>query len=160
LILYERNDPMPDTKTSKWRDVRKRAVKAADEPYIKQGREAIRAELRLSSVRKQRKASQAAVAERLAVSQSNVSQLERVGDPRLSTVADYIGALGGHLEIAAVFDDERVTIAGPPTVGAAHKPRSVRGRAKSTGRVKSTKAKAPIKAASRTKRAPAKASRP
>lgn len=103
MILYERNDPMPDTNTSKWRDVRKRAIKAADEPYIKQGREAIRAELRLSSVRKQRKASQAAVAERLAVSQSNVSQLERVGDPRLSTVADYIGALGGRLEIAAVY---------------------------------------------------------
>jgi transcriptional regulator with XRE-family HTH domain len=154
---------MPDTKTSKWRDVRKRAVKAADEPYIKQGREAIRAELRLSSVRKQRKASQAAVAERLAVSQSNVSQLERVGDPRLSTVADYIGALGGRLEIAAVFDDERVTIAGPPMV--AHRTRSARvrkgtARAKSTGQVKSTKAKAATKATSRTKRAPAKASRP
>jgi transcriptional regulator with XRE-family HTH domain len=152
---------MPDTKTSKWRDVRKRAVKAADEPYIKQGREAIRAELRLSSVRKQRKASQAAVAERLAVSQSNVSQLERVGDPRLSTVADYIGALGGRLEIAAVFDDERVTIAGPQTVGAARSTRARKGtaRAKSTDRVKSTKAKAATKASSRSKRAPAKASR-
>jgi transcriptional regulator with XRE-family HTH domain len=153
---------MPDTNTRKWRDVRKRAVKAADEPYIKQGREAIRAELRLSSVRKQRKASQAAVAERLAVSQSNVSQLERVGDPRLSTVADYIGALGGRLEIAAVFDDERVTIAGPPTVRAAHRTPARKGtaRAKSTVRVKGTKAKAASKASSRTKRAPAKASRP
>lgn len=156
---------MPDTKTSKWRDVRKRAVKAADEPYIKQGREAIRAELRLSSVRKQRKASQAAVAERLAVSQSNVSQLERVGDPRLSTVADYIGALGGRLEIAAVFDDERVTIAGPQAVGAAQRTRSTRARkgtarAKSTDRVKSTKVKAATKATSRTKRVPAKAPRP
>jgi len=150
---------MPDTKTSKWRDVRKRAVKPADEPYIKQGREAIRAELRLSSVRKQRKASQAAVAERLAVSQSNVSQLERVGDPRLSTVADYIGALGGRLEIAAVFDDERVTIAGPQAVGAAHRTRSTRAR-KGTARAKSTKAKTATKTTSRTKRASAKASRP
>jgi DNA-binding XRE family transcriptional regulator len=152
-------------KTTKWQDARKRAVSPADEPYIKQGREAIRAELRLSSVRKQRKASQAAVAERLAVSQSNISQLERVGDPRLSTVVDYIGALGGELEIAAVFGDERVTIAGPAVgspVGTSRRatPTRRRGtdRVKGTGKIKATKATA--KAASRTKGAPAKAKAP
>jgi DNA-binding XRE family transcriptional regulator len=101
-------------KTSKWRDVRERAVKPADEPYIKQGREAIRAELRLASVRKRRKASQATVAQRLAVSQSNISQLERVADPKLSTVVDYIGALDGKVEIVAVFDDERLPITDLP----------------------------------------------
>jgi transcriptional regulator with XRE-family HTH domain len=150
-------------KTTKWQDARKRAVSPADEPYIKQGREAIRAELRLSSVRKQRKASQAAVAERLAVSQSNISQLERVGDPRLSTVVDYIGALGGELEIAAVFGDERVTIAGPGSpVGTSHRaaPTRRRGtvRAKGTGKIKPTKAT--TKAASPTKGAPADAQAP
>jgi hypothetical protein len=46
----------------------------------------------------------------IAVSQSNVSQLERGADPRLSTVAGYVDALGGRLEVLAVFDDETVPI--------------------------------------------------
>jgi predicted transcriptional regulator len=44
------------------------------------------------------------------VSQSNISQLERGADPRLSTVANYVDALGGKLELVAVFDDERILI--------------------------------------------------
>jgi hypothetical protein len=39
-----------------------------------------------------------------------ISQLERGADPRLSTVASYVNALGGKLEIVAVFDDERVVL--------------------------------------------------
>jgi DNA-binding XRE family transcriptional regulator len=97
-------------KPTTWSDVRKRVVRPEDEPYIKQGREAIRAELRLAELRKHRRASQTDVARRLAVSQSNISQLERAGDPRLSTVADSIGAMGGQLQIIAVFPDERVSL--------------------------------------------------
>lgn len=97
-------------KTASWRDVRKRAVRAGDEPHIAREREIIEAELRLAALRKHRKASQTEVAEKLKVSQSNVSQLERGADPRLSTVASYVGALGGRLEVLAVFDDETVPI--------------------------------------------------
>lgn len=97
-------------KTTPWKEVRKRAVKPEDEPLIAREREALEAELRLAALRKRRKASQATVAKRLAVSQSNISQLERGADPRLSTVASYVGALGGKLEIVAVFDDERVVL--------------------------------------------------
>ena len=97
-------------KTTPWKEVRKRAVKPEDEPLIAREREALEAELRLAALRKRRKASQATIAKRLAVSQSNISQLERGADPRLSTVASYVGALGGKLEIVAVFDDERVVL--------------------------------------------------
>jgi DNA-binding XRE family transcriptional regulator len=96
--------------TSTWKEVRKRAVTPEMEEGIAREREIIAAELRLASVRKHRKASQATVAKRLAVSQSSVSQLERGGDPKLSTVAGYISALGGRLEVRAVFDDETVPI--------------------------------------------------
>ncbi len=96
--------------TKKWKDVRKLAVGPEDEPYIAQGREAIEAELRLAELRKHRKASQTAVAERLAVSQSGISQLERGKDVRLSTLRGYVNALGGKLEIKAVFDDETVPL--------------------------------------------------
>jgi DNA-binding Xre family transcriptional regulator len=97
-------------KTTKWSDVRKRTVNPADEPDIQQVREAMRAELRLSDLRKHRKASQTTVAKRLEVSQSNISQLERSDDVRLSTLEGYIHALGGKLEVRAVFDDETVPI--------------------------------------------------
>ncbi len=95
--------------TSNWKTIRKNRV-GNDPARVARARETMEAELRLASVRKHRKASQAAVAKRLAVSQSSISQLERQADPRLSTVAGYIDALGGRLEIAAVFGDERVPI--------------------------------------------------
>jgi DNA-binding XRE family transcriptional regulator len=97
-------------KTTAWSTVRKRAVKPGDEPRIAAEREILEAELRLAALRKHRKASQATIAKRLSVSQSNISQLERGADPRLSTIANYVDALGGKLELIAVFDDERIVI--------------------------------------------------
>lgn len=97
-------------KTTKWSDARRRAVKPDDEPHIQRVREAMRAELRLAELRKHRGASQAKVAKRLEVSQSNVSQLERGDDVKLSTLASYVKALGGHLQLSAVFDDETIQI--------------------------------------------------
>lgn len=97
-------------KTASWKEVRKQAVKPEDKPHIARERELLEAELRLAALRKHRKASQTAVARKLKVSQSSVSQLERGADPRLSTVAGYVNALGGRLEILAVFDDETVPI--------------------------------------------------
>jgi DNA-binding XRE family transcriptional regulator len=97
-------------KTTKWSEARRRVVKPGDEPHIQRVREAMRAELRLAELRKHRGASQAKIAQRLEVSQSNVSQLERGDDVKLSTLASYVKALGGHLEISAVFDDETIPI--------------------------------------------------
>jgi DNA-binding XRE family transcriptional regulator len=97
-------------KMTKWSDARRRAVKPDDEPHIQLAQEAIRAELRLAELRKHRGTSQAKVAERLEVSQSNVSQFERGDDVKLSTLDSYVKALGGHLEISAVFEDETIQI--------------------------------------------------
>ena len=97
-------------KMIKWSDARRKATKPDDEAHIQGVREAMRAELRLAELRKHRGASQAKIAERLEVSQSNVSQLERGDDVKLSTLDNYIKALGGHLEISAVFDDETIPI--------------------------------------------------
>jgi predicted transcriptional regulator len=97
-------------KTTPWREIRGKRIKPEDEPRIAKIREQMEAELRLAAVRKKRKKSQAAVAKKLSVSQSNISPLERGGDPRLSTVAGYIDALGGKLEMVAVFDDETLPI--------------------------------------------------
>lgn len=67
---------------------------------------AMRAAMRLADIREQRKETQAALAEMLGVSQANVSRIEKADNLYLSTLADYVAGLGGHLEINAVFDDE------------------------------------------------------
>lgn len=94
--------------TSNWRTIREKRV-GDDRERVERAREAMIAELRLSGLRKHRKASQADVAKRLAVSQANISQIER-GDVKVSTLAGYVDALGGKLELRAVFDDETVSL--------------------------------------------------
>jgi Helix-turn-helix. len=94
--------------TSNWKTIRKQVI-GKDEARAKRAREAMDAELALGPLRKHRKTSQADVAKRLAVSQANISQIER-GDVKISTLAGYVGALGGKLEVRAVFDDETVSL--------------------------------------------------
>ncbi len=69
------------------------------------------AELRLREVRAACELTQEALAERLQIDQPNVSRLERRTDMHVSTLADYIAALGGRLEILAVFPEGTVRIA-------------------------------------------------
>lgn len=64
----------------------------------------------LGELRQMREVTQVELAQALDVGQPRISRLERGGDVLLSTVAAYVEALGGHLEIAAVFDDERVSV--------------------------------------------------
>jgi transcriptional regulator with XRE-family HTH domain len=94
--------------TSNWKTIRKQVI-GKDEARAKRARDAMDAELALGPLRKHRKTSQADVAKRLAVSQANISQIER-GDVKISTLAGYVGALGGKLEVRAVFDDETVSL--------------------------------------------------
>lgn len=61
----------------------------------------------LAELRKAREVTQVEIAGLLARGQSTVSALEHSEDPKLSTLREYVEALGGRLEIAAVFDDER-----------------------------------------------------
>lgn len=52
-----------------------------------------------------RRQTQVAVAERLKVAQGAVSRMEKQSDFLLSTLREYVGALGGQLELRAVFPD-------------------------------------------------------
>lgn len=95
--------------TSTWRKIRDKRV--GDDPErVERARQMMLAELRLAELRKHRHISQATLAKRLDVSQSNISQFERGNDIRLSTLKSYVQALGGHIEIRAVFDDETLPI--------------------------------------------------
>lgn len=75
--------------------------------------QAMRDALALAELRQSRHITQVQLAETLGISQGNVSRLEARSDVYLSTLRSYVEALGGHLEIAAVFSDERL----PVTIG-------------------------------------------
>ena len=51
------------------------------------------------------------MASTLGTSQANISRIEHQEDLFLSTLREYVEALGGTLELRAVFDDETVAIA-------------------------------------------------
>jgi len=67
-------------------------------------------DMRLAELRKLRDITQAELAEALATTQSGVSRIEHQDDVHLSTLLRYVHALGGELEVTAVFDDERIPI--------------------------------------------------
>src|SRR5215471_6690464 len=64
----------------------------------------------LEEVRKARQMTQAKLADALGVNQGEVSKIEHRTDIYLSTLAGYIEALGGKLEIRAVFPDREMRI--------------------------------------------------
>ncbi len=69
--------------------------------------------LGLAELRESRGLTQARLAESLDVSQPNVSRIEGKEDLRLSTLCSYVEALGGYLEVKAVFPDYVVDLALP-----------------------------------------------
>jgi transcriptional regulator with XRE-family HTH domain len=65
----------------------------------------------LGELRRKLDLTQAIVADRLDVTQENISQIERgEADVRLSTLNRYIEALGGRLEVRAAFPEETVAL--------------------------------------------------
>ena len=82
-------------------------------------RRAMKDALALGQLRERRGATQSAVAGGLGTSQPNVSRTEsrmdRHGDAYLSTLSDYVEALGGRFEITAAFPDEMVQLLLPTT---------------------------------------------
>ncbi len=68
------------------------------------------ASMPLDALRKAREMTQLQLGEVLGVHQSEVSRIERRSDICVSTLVEYVEALGGHLEIRAVFPDRQVRI--------------------------------------------------
>jgi len=90
----------------------RRQIKATPERRgrLDRERQFVRTIMGLTAIREARGATQRQIAEAWDVSQANVSQIERTQDIFLSTLRKYITALGGHIEIHAVFPDEVITL--------------------------------------------------
>ena len=74
----------------------------------------------LDSAARHARITQAEVAARMGVTQGRVSAIEhaRAGATELRTLAAYVEALGGRLEIIADFGDERLAFTEPGTEAA------------------------------------------
>lgn len=83
-------------------------------PERRQRIEARKAELRqemdLAELRKALALTQSTLAETLGVGQGEISKIEQRTDVFVSTLRRFVQAMGGELEISAVFPDHRVTI--------------------------------------------------
>lgn len=69
-------------------------------------------ELNLKALRNELGLTQAELAARLGMAQAQVSQIEGRGDFLISTMRRYVEALGGKLEVCAVFDGQRIKVEG------------------------------------------------
>lgn len=96
---------------SKWSEVRRSKVPPDQEAAAAASREALAVALELAELRANRGITQVQLAERLGRAQGSVSALERRDDVFVSSLREYVEALGGSLEINAVFDGERVALA-------------------------------------------------
>lgn len=72
--------------------------------------EAMLVEMQLQELRKARQATQAEVAKALCVEQAAVSKLERREDMYVSTLREYVKALGGELKLVASFPDVDIQV--------------------------------------------------
>lgn len=99
-------------RVNSWRNIRAKKVAGTPglETRIERQRRLLEFEVGLAALRKRRGLTQADLSETLDMTQANVSRIEHEDDVYLSTLANYVGGLGGSLEIHAIFDDEDVPL--------------------------------------------------
>ena len=85
-------------------------MSAKDRAEIKARSAKLLAELPLEQLRSARSLTQTNMAQALGVNQSAVSKIERRTDMYLSTLRSYVEAMGGSLEIQAIFPDGAVRV--------------------------------------------------
>jgi DNA-binding XRE family transcriptional regulator len=96
--------------TRSWQSVR---AERLDGPAIARVTRRARArveELTLRELRRGMAMTQVDVARTAEMTQSELSRLESRGDHRISTLRRYVEALGGELEVAAIFGGRRVKL--------------------------------------------------
>ncbi|GAA0391703.1 putative antitoxin HigA3 [Acrocarpospora corrugata] len=107
------------TNFPKWSDVRPGIVAdAGGEQAVAEARKRNQAYIdghRLAERRTAQDLTQAEVADRMCVTKSRVSQIERGEVSAVEAIARYVQALGGHLQISAVFGDDLYILRGTDT---------------------------------------------
>lgn len=105
------------TVTKKWRDIR-RQLDPAGEARVETIKQAMRDATTLAQLRAISGMRQVDVAAALGSNQASVSRMERRDDLFLSTLRQYVAALGGKLELVAAFPDGARVLFEPGTIDA------------------------------------------
>ena len=95
--------------TRKFKELADKMPEEAQREVAKRIRQTL-ASMPLDELRRARQMTQTKLAETLGVNQSEVSKIEHRTDVYISTLAEYVEALGGRLEIRAVFRDREMRI--------------------------------------------------
>jgi len=100
-------------KLHKWEDVARKRVGTEKLAKLRaQARAELALEMNLPELRKALGKTQLDVAATAEMAQAKVSEFERREDHTLSVLRRYIEALGGELEVNAVFKDKRIRLKG------------------------------------------------
>ena len=107
---------------SKWQDVRGEIVAGlGGEEAVSEARQRNQAYIdghRLAERRKALGLTQAEVAERMGLTKSRVAQIERGEVSNIEAVARYVEAIGGQIQISAIFGDDHYILRGTATEAA------------------------------------------
>jgi predicted transcriptional regulator len=96
----------------RWADVKKKNLSETQRARVSALVSSEIVALTLRDIREQAGKTQTDLAELTEMTQAELSRFERRDDRKLSTLRKYVEALGGELEVSAVFGHKRVTIAG------------------------------------------------
>jgi hypothetical protein len=100
-------------KLHKWEDLARRRVGDDKLGRLRaEARAELAIEMNLPELRKALGKTQLEVSKAAEMAQAKVSEFERRDDHVLSVLRRYVEALGGKLEVSAVFDDKRVRLKG------------------------------------------------
>lgn len=99
------DDEIPRLKS--WQAIR--SERALNDARVVVYKRLMEAEVRLAEVHRRRGVSDTALGDALAI-----SERENGDDIYVSTLVRYLSALGGHLEVRAVFPDEAITLLREP----------------------------------------------
>ncbi len=97
---------------------------------IDERKEQLRQEMSLAELRKAFLLTQDTLAQALNVKQAEISKIENRADMLMSTLRNFVQAMGGDLEIRAVFPDRTVEIANFSSLASKRKPTRTSGKKK------------------------------
>jgi hypothetical protein len=83
---------------------------SASRARAKKRADSILQRMTLDQLRKDRRKTQAAIAAAMKIDQSEVSRIEKRSEVKLRTLREYVSAMGGHLELRAVFPEKNVEL--------------------------------------------------
>lgn len=95
----------------KWSDIKAQKFTSEELVQLDQEIESELLEMGLRALREAAGLTQGELAQRVEITQSQLSKMERREDHRISTLRRYVEALGGSLEICAVLNGKRIKLA-------------------------------------------------